>query len=72
MQYRYNQPIVVRILLLALVSTSVVTAATSVTSSTGAPSIGFSDSPIEQLDLTNRSETEAWFDETMATLGVRI
>ncbi|MDS0222275.1 beta-lactamase family protein [Haloarcula sp. S1AR25-5A] len=58
MQYRHIRSIVVVALSIALVSTPVGT--------TTAPAVRSADTLSDQIELTNRTETEAWLDETMA------
>ncbi|WP_276302734.1 serine hydrolase domain-containing protein [Halorussus lipolyticus] len=58
MQYRYIQSIVVVALIVALVSTPIGT--------TAAPAVRSADTLSDQSELTNRTETEAWLDKTMA------
>lgn len=67
MQSRYIYRIVVFALIITLVSTPILAAAATDTSSTAAPTASWSGTPVEGTDLTNRSDTEAWLDETIAT-----
>ena len=67
MHSRYIHRIVVFALIIALVSTPILAAAATDTSSTAAPTASSSGTPVEGADLTNRSDTEAWLDETIAT-----
>lgn len=59
--------VVVLALIVALLSTLILTAAGPSASSTAAPAASSSGTPVEEIDLTNRSDTEAWVDEAMAT-----